>query len=207
MLPGVGRMIGLATLLVLGFAALEGTFSLYLARRQGWGPAGVLAGFTFLGLVTALVQGGLVRRLAPKYGEPRLIVVGLGLLIAGFVGLALAQGTAATLMSALAVGIGQGLASPTITGLLSRITPEGEQGGVFGVLSSAQTLARMANYLLANLLLGRVSPAAPFWEAAAVVGLALGLAALTLPTARELARAVTRGPLAEPVPSELAEQI
>ena len=76
-------------------------------------------------------------------------------------GSALAGGTAATLLATLLVGVGQGLVSPTISGLLSRITPEGEQGAVFGTLSSAQTLARMANYLVANLLFGRGNTAAP----------------------------------------------
>ncbi len=185
-LPGVGRLIALASLVVLGFAALEGTFSLYLGERQGWGPARVLAGFTFLGLVTALVQGGLVRRLVPKYGEPRLIVAGIILLVAGFAGLALASGTAAVLWSALAVGMGQGLATPTISGLLSRVTPEGERGAIFGTLSSAQTLARMLNYLAANLLFARGNTAAPFWEAAGIALAALGLAAVALPAIGKL---------------------
>jgi DHA1 family tetracycline resistance protein-like MFS transporter len=146
-----------------------------------------MAGFAFLGLVTAIVQGGMVRRLAPKYGEPKLIVLGLILLALGFAGLALAGGTAATLAATLFVGVGQGLASPTITGLLSKITPEAERGAVFGTLSSTQTLARMTNYVLANLLLGRGNDASPFWEAAAIALGALALAAVTLPAARAVA--------------------
>jgi len=204
-LPGVGRMIALASLVVLGFAALEGTFGLYLEKRQGWGPGGVLAGFTFLGLVTAIVQGGLVRRLVPKHGEGRLAGAGLALLVVGYAGLGLARGTIPVLLAALAVGVGQGLASPTITGLLSRITPEGEQGGVFGVLSSAQTLARMANYLVASLLFGRINPVAPFWEAAAIALLALGLATLALPMAWRIAAgdgSTNEAGQGEPIPSE-----
>jgi MFS transporter, DHA1 family, tetracycline resistance protein len=186
-LPGVGRMIVLGSLVALGFAALEGTFSLYLGDRQKWGPTGVMGGFAFLGLVTAVVQGGMVRRLAPKYGEARLITVGLVLLILGFTGLALAGGTASTLLATLLIGVGQGFVSPTVSALLSRITPEGERGAVFGTLSSAQTLARMANYLLANLLFGRGNTAAPFWEAAGIAVFALALAAVTLPDASRLA--------------------
>ena len=205
-LPGVGRMIGLGTLATLGFAALEGTFSLYLAERQGWGPGQVLAGFTFLGLVTAMVQGGLVRRLVPKYGEARMIVAGLVLLVLGFAGLGVASGTMATLLATAAVGVGQGLVSPTISGLLSRVTPEGEQGAVFGTLSSAQTMARMANYLLANLLFGRGNTAAPFWEAAAIALVALGLAVVALPAVRRLAsRPKPEVKAGEPVPEWAAE--
>ena len=51
----------------------------------------------------------------------------------------------------------RGLLSPSLSGLLSRITPESEQGVVFGTFSSVQTLARMISYSAANVLLGRVS--------------------------------------------------
>ena len=144
-----------------------------------------------------MVQGGLVRRLVPKYGEPRLILAGLVLLVAGFAGLGFVGGTAGILVATALVGIGQGLVSPTISGLLSRITPEGEQGAVFGTLASSQTLARMTNYLVANLLFGRGDTAAPFWEAAVIAGVALGLASVGLPMVRRLAEA----DLGEPVPS------
>lgn len=183
-------MLALGTLVVLAWAALEGTFSLYLGERQRWGPGGVLAGFTFLGLVGALVQGGLVRRLVPRWGEPRVILAGVALLIAGFVGLAVASGTAAVLIAALLVGAGQGLATPSINGLLSRITPEGEQGAVFGTLASTQTLARMINYLVANELFGRGDTASPFWEGAVIATLALGLGLASLP---RIARIVALG--------------
>ena len=175
-LPGVGRLVLLGSLVVLAFAALEGTFSLFLRERFHWEARGAAFGFSFLGLVSALVQGGFIRRLVPKYGEPRLIVIGVATLGLGFVALALSESVLALLGATLIVGVGQGLASPTVTGLLSRVTPAREQGAVFGVLSSAQTLARMANYVVANLLLVRGGPAAPFWEAAAISAVALLLA-------------------------------
>ena len=181
-LPGVGRLIALGTLTVLAFAALEGTLSLYLGERHGWTPRGVLGGFTYLGLVTALVQGGLVRRLVPRLGEPALILLGLGLLVGGFLGLALAgAGVAPILLALTLVGTGQGLASPPIAGLLSRVTPAAERGAIFGTFAAAQTLARLINYVAANLLFGRASTAAPFWEAAAIALAALSLAAVALP--------------------------
>jgi DHA1 family tetracycline resistance protein-like MFS transporter len=175
-LPGVGRLVLLGALVVLGFAALEGTYSLFLRERLHWDARGAAFGFAYLGLISALVQGGLIRRLVPRFGEPGLIVVGAAALAVGFVALALAGNTPALLGATLVVGVGQGLASPSVCGLLSRLTPESEQGAVFGVFSSAQTLARMANYLAANLLLAHRGPSAPFWEAAAIASLAVLLA-------------------------------
>ncbi len=187
--PGVARMIALGTLTILAFAALEGTLSLYLGERQGWTPGRVLGGFAYLGLITAMVQGGLVRRLVPRLGEPRLILTGLSLLVVGFAGLALASGAFPVLAALTLVGVGQGLAIPPISGLLSRITPATEQGAIFGTFASAQTLARLTNYLVANYLFGRGTTAAPFWEAAAIVLVALGLAAIALPGVQKLAQA------------------
>jgi DHA1 family tetracycline resistance protein-like MFS transporter len=175
-LPRVGPLVLLGALNVLAFAALEGTFSLYLKGRFGWSPGYAAFGFAFLGLVSALVQGGLIRRLVPRHGEPRLILAGLATLVVGFAGLAVAPAWPALTGAMLLVGVGQGLSSPTISGLLSRVTPPSEQGAVFGTLSSAQTLSRLINYSAANLILEKAGPSAPYWEACAVVAVALLLA-------------------------------
>ncbi len=180
-LPGVGTLVLIGSLVVLGFAALEGTFALFLRQRMGWSAQGAAFGFAYLGLASAAVQGGLIRRLVPRFGEPKLIVTGIATLAFGFAALALARHWAALLGATLIVGIGQGLASPTVSGLLSRVTPVSEQGAVFGVLSSAQTLARMVNYVFANLLLADIDPSAPFWEACAIAVVALVLAVLFVP--------------------------
>ena len=124
--------------------------------------------FAGLGLLSAVVQGGLIRRLVPRFGEPRLIVAGIALVALGFAGAGPRLERAGAGGGHRLVGVGQGLLGPSISGLLSRITPESEQGAVFGTLSSAQTLARMISYSAANLLLGRVSTAAPYWFGFAV---------------------------------------
>ncbi|HEX8199435.1 MAG TPA: MFS transporter, partial [Isosphaeraceae bacterium] len=177
--PRIGLLVAVGALVVLAFAVLEGTFSLFLGRRLGWDVRRAALAFAFLGLVSALVQGGLIRRLVPRFGEPRLILVGIAALIVGFAGLALVRDWPALLVATLVVGVGQGLCSPTVSGLLSRVTPASEQGAVFGTLTSAQTLARLINYLLANHLLGD-NLSAPFWEAAGIAALALLVAFWTI---------------------------
>jgi MFS transporter, DHA1 family, tetracycline resistance protein len=176
----IGLLVAVGALVVLAFAALEGTFSLFLEARLGWTPGRAAFGFAFLGLVSAVVQGGLIRRLVPRFGEPRLILAGIACLAAGLAAMALVSSPWTLLGAALIVGVGQGLSSPTVQGLLSRVTPGGEQGAVFGTLTSAQTLARMVNYVVANRLLGRGDPSAPYWEAAAIAVAALVLASVVI---------------------------
>src|SRR5207237_5470323 len=86
-LPGVGLLVLVGFLGVLAFASFEGTFALYLQRRLGWGARWAAFALAGLGLLSALVQGCLIRRLVPQFGEARLILAGLILVAAGFAGL------------------------------------------------------------------------------------------------------------------------
>ena len=193
--PKVGSLIAVASLVTLGFAAIEGTFSLYLSERLGWSARSAAFGFAFLGFVSAFVQGGLIRRLVPRLGEPRLILAGLAIVLLGYLGMTQVAGTGTLLAATLFVGLGQGLVSPSLNGLISRLTPAGDQGAVFGTLSSASTLTRMINYSVANVMLARWGPTAPFFEAASIATFALVVAVPTVApwiAARHAAATTTR---------------
>ncbi len=126
--------------------------------------------------MSAVVQGGLIRRLVPRFGEPKLIAVGLVVAACGFAGMALAKTAPELAGSMLVLAIGQGLLSPSVSGLISRMTPMSKQGAVFGTLTSAQTLARMLSYSTSNVLLGKVALAAPYWGAFGIDVLAFAVA-------------------------------
>jgi DHA1 family tetracycline resistance protein-like MFS transporter len=179
-LPGIGRLVLLGFLTVLAFACLEGTLSLFLRRRMEWDARSAAFAFAGLGLLSAAVQGGLIRRLVPRLGEPRLIIAGLVTVAIGFAAMAVVSNALELAGAIVFVGVGQGLLGPSLSGLLSRITPAREQGAVFGTLSSAQTMARMISYSAANVLLGRVSPSAPYWFGFLVYLLSLAAALWTL---------------------------
>ncbi|MEW4570122.1 MFS transporter [Tautonia sp. JC769] len=177
-------LVLLGALVVFAFASLEGTFSLYLERRMGRGADRAAYWFAALGLVSAIMQGGLIRRLVPRFGEPRLIPVGLALLASGLAALAVVQTTAGLALAVVLVGLGQGLAAPTVSGLLSRSVTPGRQGAIFGALLSAQTFARLVNYQTANELLARYGPSAPYWEGAGIAAMALLLSGWAIRSAR-----------------------
>ena len=69
--------------------------------------------------------------------------------------------------------------------VIKRLLQFSEQGAVFGTLTSAQTLARMINYLIANRLLDRGDPAMPYWEGAAIAAMTFALAAFLLVNKRD----------------------
>ena len=179
-LPGIGSLILLGFLSIMAFAALEGTLALFLQRRMNWQPSSAAFAFAGLGFLSALVQGGLIRRLVPKLGEPRLIGSGIVIVAIGFAALVPVSNTLELTGAPFLVGLGQGLLGPSVTGMLSRLTPTSEQGAVFGACSSAQTVARMISYSLANVLLARWA-GAPFVFGFAVYVVAGLVAAMVLP--------------------------
>ncbi len=178
--PGVGAFIGVGALSILAFAVLEGTYSLFLQARLGLSAGRAALAFAALGLASAIVQGGLIRPLVKRFGEPTLLMVGLFLSFLGFAAMASANSIPSVLLATLVLATARGLAGPTCSGLLSRSTPEEDQGAVFGLSTSAQTAARMITFFVANLILGRGQISTPYWEAALVSLLALMLAGKVL---------------------------
>ena len=77
-LPDVGRLVSIGFFAVLAFAAIRGHFRAFPADVACTGkPQTAAYAFAGLGFFSAIVQGGLIRRLVPRFGEARLIVVGL----------------------------------------------------------------------------------------------------------------------------------
>ena len=96
---------------------------------MNWSAEKAAYAFAMLGFVSALIQGGLIRRLVPRFGEARLILVGLAIEAVGFAAMAEAGNTPRSLLGSLVmIGLGMGLMSPSVQGLLSRVTPSTEQG-------------------------------------------------------------------------------
>lgn len=133
----------------LAFAGMETTFALLGERQFGFGPAGFGAVFAGVGVVMALVQGGLVGRLADRYGDRRVAVAGAVALGAGLVVLPFVAAPVA--YAALAVvGVGQGLLTTTTASLIA-VRGGHRVGGALGVGQSANAAARALGPVLAGL--------------------------------------------------------
>ena len=74
--PQLRLTVILLFLVTFVFAGMESTFALWSERAFGWGPAQNGYIFAYTGVLAALVQGGLIRRLAARFGESRLVLQG-----------------------------------------------------------------------------------------------------------------------------------
>lgn len=166
------RILALYFIFTVAFAAMQPTFPLFGAERFGLTERAVGYLFAFLGLVSAIMQGGLVRRLVPRFGEVRLIrACGLPF-IGGLALIALAPRTGWLLVALALLAVGFGGTLPSVQSLLSQVAPEAIQGGILGVGQSVGSAARIAGPILAGWAFDDLGIAWPYLLGAAVALLA-----------------------------------
>ena len=175
--PNLRLLLVVVLLSTIAFAGMEATLALLLKDRFGYDESHAAYLFAFVGIVMAVVQGVLVGRLVEKTGERPLVVFGTLFLA---VGLALAGLSVAVsfglLLGALGLlALGSGLQNPSVTALVSRLTPASQQGTSLGVAQSMSSIGRIAGPLLGGALYA-VGWAAPYFAGAILMIAALLLA-------------------------------
>ncbi len=166
-------------LFMLGFTMMEATLTLFIEARIGSADHAELVRrvgylFGFIGAIQVTLQGGLVGRLARRFGEPKLLLTGCLLAMLSLGSVPLVRSWGALYLVALGLAASGGLAQPSVAALISRAASARTQGGALGTSQSASSLARVVGPVLAGALFQQLSPGAPYFVAAV---LALGAAA------------------------------
>jgi len=169
----LARMFAIAFLLTFSLSALEATFALMVPAVYGYGAFGIGVLLAFSGLMQALAQGYLLGKIVARFGEVRLLKIGLLAMIAGLAPMGSISSHGALLAMLAAVSVGYGFASPSISSLISRNTDRDLQGEVMGVNQSAMSLARICGPIAGGFAYQLLGPAAPYLGGAVVVMLAL----------------------------------
>ncbi len=191
--PVLSRLILVFFLVILAFAGMESTFALWAMGEFSWGPLQVGYVFAYVGVLSAILQGGLIGRLARRFGEERLLLCGLTLIGIGLLLMTLAHNLAVLVVAVTGLSLGMGLTQPSLNSLISRRAGGEEQGEVMGVSQSVASLSRVLGPFAAGLCFAAFGRNAAFLWGAVLVASAL-LLALKLPRLA-LARPVEAGPL------------
>jgi len=183
--PGAATLLAVFFLVTLGFATLEGTFSLVAAHRYEYSAAQVDGLWLYMGLVAVVVQGGLVGRLARHLPERTLVVAGALALGIGLLWIPFA-GPSPALLAALGLVVGgQGLASPSLSSLISKTVEAPVQGEVLGVSQSLSAGARVIGPAGGGFVFHRFDASAAYVAAATSAIAALGLILVGTPAGGE----------------------
>ncbi|MCG3179965.1 MAG: Tetracycline resistance protein, class B [Phycisphaerae bacterium] len=198
--PILGGILAIYFVAMLAWAGMEVFFVALIGDRINFlsypdpHHAQTIATFLFfvlIGIVMVLVQGGLVGRMARRFGEPVLIAAGSVVVAVSFLVLAEGYGVWMLILGSVAMSVGQGLFSPSATGLISVFSGADEQGQNLGLGQSVGAIARIGGPVLFGWLYGISSRHAgmtpgrlPFLTGTVLIALSAAAAFFLLPGLR-----------------------
>src|SRR6266478_1604010 len=154
--PRLGFVMTIYFLSIVAFSIMTAVFSLFMMFRLGYDAFHNGWVFAYVGVISAIIQGGLIGKLVKRFGEPALAVTGgllfsASLFVVPFIGPAI--GLIGILSTGAVTAIGQALSGPSLSSLASKSAGAGEQGGVLGAMQSVASLARAVGPALAAFLI------------------------------------------------------
>jgi DHA1 family tetracycline resistance protein-like MFS transporter len=108
-------------------------------EKFGWNEEWVGYSLAFVGLMVAIVQGGLIRFIIPKLGQQRSVYIGIMLYAIGFFLFGIASQGWMMFAFLVPYCLG-GIAGPSLQGIMSAQVPPNEQGELQGALTSLMSL-------------------------------------------------------------------
>jgi DHA1 family tetracycline resistance protein-like MFS transporter len=146
-LPGIHRGLIIFFLYQVAFMVYPAVWAYFGMAKFGWSPGMVGLSLGLFGIMMAVVQGWLIRRILAWLGERGTVIYGLVFDIAAFGAIAFApNGTVALILTPLAA-LGA-VITPALQGLLSQTVGDDQQGELQGALTSAGALAMILSPLV-----------------------------------------------------------
>ncbi len=138
-LKGVGPLVVVIAMSGLAQYMLHMTWVLYTKFKFGWGPGQVGWSLFAVGVVSAISQGLLLKRLLKRFTPKRLAIVGL--LVAALSSLGFGLASEGWMMYAvIALGLVGGSAQAAIQSIVSNAADARNQGQTMGSVSSLNSL-------------------------------------------------------------------
>jgi MFS transporter, DHA1 family, tetracycline resistance protein len=170
--PGLGLILVVYCLFNLAFDGVNSILGVFVVGKFSVLPWQIGLLFVMAGVATAIVQGALVGKLVPRYGEKRLALTSLLGTAAGGLGVLAAPVfwllyPIVFLQSAIG-----GFIWSTLGTLAANRVNEREQGQLAGVNSALAGLMAMLGPLWGGAAYDHVMPGAPYWIAPIILVLA-----------------------------------
>lgn len=141
--PAIGILISVFFIITFSMSNIFGTFSLlgYIDYHLTDKQIGIL--FGIMGISSAFSQTGLIHFLGKRFKEVTIVIFGTLLI---FISMLLMPNSTGYLMLGFVCAVfnlGTGLLIPTSLSLLSKVTPDNEQGAILGINQSVSAFGRV----------------------------------------------------------------
>ncbi|MBC7451785.1 MAG: TCR/Tet family MFS transporter [Cytophagales bacterium] len=176
--PLVSGLISTMVLLYIASHAVQSNWTYYTMLKFDWDEKMVGYSLGFVGLMIAVVQGGLIRIVIPKLGQNNSVYIGLSLSALGLLLFGLANQGWMMFAILLPYALG-GISGPSLQGIMSAEVPVNEQGELQGALTGILSLTSIVGPPLMNNMFAYFTsesapvyfPAAPFIAGAIMIAI------------------------------------
>jgi MFS family permease len=129
-----------------------------------------------MGVIVATIQGGLVGRLAKKFGERSLVAVGTASYTFGLALVPAIWRVPLLYVVAFFIAIGTGLCYPCLTSLITKASPANEHGSMLGIGTAVGSLARFVGPIVMGFMYDLAQARGAFYAGAVLTFSALLIA-------------------------------
>jgi MFS transporter, DHA1 family, tetracycline resistance protein len=154
----------------IAMSGLQTNFTLFTFVRFGLGPQENGWLFAYMGIV-AIMAVASIDLLVKRFSEQGVAVVGLGLMILGFVGATLNSWM--LYPSITLIAIGSTLSSTTLTSIISKRVSPDKQGAILGATQAVESLALIVGPVWAGVTFDYVGMNIPYWTGAGWLAIAM----------------------------------
>ena len=139
----IGFLIVLFFLIIFSIANIYGMFPLLGHKYYHFSDQqnGMLFGIT--GLVGAVIQAGFIRTLSKKLNDKTIVLIGIFFMIIGLGFLPYGDNFLGVAIVISIMAVGGGILQPIIPSMISKYTPEDQQGATLGFSQSISAFARV----------------------------------------------------------------
>lgn len=158
--PTVGPLLHVRFFYGLAFATFQSIFSLF-AQAIGLMPQTTGYVLAYVGLLSVIVQGGLIGLLTKRFRENWLIITGLWVMTGALLAWAFTTSLWALLLVLLPLALSGGVLNTVIQSAISKSVSREEVGGILGIAASLESATRVIAPTVGGLLIGNLGPWAP----------------------------------------------
>ncbi len=187
-----GTLLFINLSMIFAWFFIDPQLPFYVFDELGWSTAQFGAAISFYGWAT-LIGSLVLGQSSDKLGRKPILIVGLILHSAQYVGLMLTNAYWVIIVAFIVAGLGEALLNPALSAAYLDITPEEHRSRAMGIKGAVGSLGSLLAPALVVIIVGYVPPQSVFLISAALI-LATALLvfiALRLPERTEAARDLT----------------
>jgi DHA1 family tetracycline resistance protein-like MFS transporter len=154
--PRVGPLMSIRLFFALASALFQTMFTLWAKDRLGLSAQATSYLLVYVGLLSVIVQGGLIGQLTKRFSEAKLIVWSLAIGAIAMLAWAFTASVPVLLVVMIPIAFSTGVLNTVLNSAISRSVPPQEIGGALGTSSALESLSRVISPIVGGWLLGSI---------------------------------------------------